>query len=266
MRSALGLLKGEDDESAVFARRARWIAAALAGVRLANERARRTKSTFASVDRTVSNAMPRRDARSSSLLASVQRAASSTASREFQSPKRSRAISSGFRYSTPSLQRSTRSLSVTVVLPEPFGPAMTSSAGFKASLEDLQHHRDAGGHAFAPPRSQLAVSGASRPATDALPRTRASKAQRVCASEGSHSGSARLIGALTTKVYHGPPIGLAGRGARPGAAHRSQRRCPAHPPPPPRPRPHIARYPQWPRPRGPHTAPAASTAPVVETL
>jgi hypothetical protein len=44
-----------------------------------------------------------------------------TASGEFQSPNRSRAISSGLRYSTSSLQRSSRSFAVTVVLPPPLG-------------------------------------------------------------------------------------------------------------------------------------------------
>ncbi len=99
---------------------------------------------------------------------------------------------------------------------------MTSRTGFKASLEDLQHHRDAGGLAFAQPRSQLAVSGASRPATDALPRTRASKAQRVARPKARTrdrpDSSARSCPKCTTAL----PIGLAGRGARPGAAHRSQ--------------------------------------------
>jgi len=106
--------------------------------------ARRTKSTLASVERTVSKAIRLPRVRSSSRRASVHRAASKTASRELQSPNRSRAISSGFRYSTPSLQRSARSLSVTVVLPAPFGPARRAKRGTidarhaGRSLDDLR--------------------------------------------------------------------------------------------------------------------------------
>ena len=49
---------------------------------------------------------------------------------ELQSPNWFRAISSGLRYSTPSLQLSERSRAVMVVLPAPFGPATTSRTGF----------------------------------------------------------------------------------------------------------------------------------------
>ncbi len=116
--------------------------------------------------------------RRSSRVCVVHFAALRTASGEFQSPNRSRAISSGFRYSTFSLQRSSRSRAVTVVFPAPFGPAMMRRTGLNAVP-----WCSAGGRSGAPllpseQRQSLRVlSGSIFPVPHGHARRRASKAR-----------------------------------------------------------------------------------------
>ena len=90
----------------------------------------RTNANLSGAESTVSKIRLCFSFRQRSRHSAAYRAAFMTASCEFQSPNRSRAIRSGLIYSQPSIHWCFRILPVTEVFPDPFGPATISNLGF----------------------------------------------------------------------------------------------------------------------------------------
>jgi hypothetical protein len=139
------------------------------------------------------------------------------------------AISSGFKYSTPSLHRSTRNRTVTVVLPEPFGPAMTSKTGFTATRPRLSSRFDSKpGDLGAKPGERLAMLAADvckrtlEELSELLVGRRERRVREVDVGHGFHHSAPRRRRARTTLSTWLDPVRAIEPGKASATASRSR--------------------------------------------